>query len=201
MSLLFETIRISNGKARHLRWHEGRMNRARQELWNLSNPVILQELIQVPAEFRTGLVRCNVHYGPEIESVTFKIYEKKPICTLRLVKSDVIDYHVKYFDRSLLESLFALRGDCDDIIIIKDGLITDTSMSNLIFFDGKTWVTPVKPLLKGTCRERLIFEGKITEAAIRPEDLYKSKGVKLINAMRDPDEEEMIRMKNVMGFR
>ena len=200
MSLLFETIRISDGQTRHLRWHELRMNRARHELWNFRKLVNLRELIRVPAEFRTGLVRCNVYYGPEIESVTFKFYDKKPIRSLRLVKSDTIDYPVKYFDRSLLESLFAMRGNCDDIIIIKNGLVTDTSMSNLIFFEGINWMTPAKPLLEGTCRERLLSEGRIAEASIRPEDLYHYTGVKLINAMRDPDEEEMILIGNVIGL-
>jgi 4-amino-4-deoxychorismate lyase len=197
MSLLFETIRISDVEARHLQWHEGRMNRARLELWNIREPVNLREIIRVPSEFRSGLVRCNVHYGPYIESITFKLYDKKSIRSLRMVKNDTIDYHVKYFDRSLLESLLDLRGECDDIMIIKNGLVTDTSMSNLIFSDGTNWVTPAKPLLRGTCRERLLSEGKISIAAIHSEDIYKYTGVKLINAMRDPEEEEMILISNV----
>jgi 4-amino-4-deoxychorismate lyase len=200
MSLLFETIRISDGKAWHLYWHEMRMNRARQEFWSIRKPINPEEIITIPAEFRTGLVRCNVHYGPEIESVTFKSYVKKPIRSLRLVKSETIDYHVKFFDRLILESLLTLRGDCDDIIIIKNGLVTDTSMSNLIFFDGIDWMTPATPLLAGTCRERLVSEGKITEAIIRSDDLHCYTGVKLINSMRDPDEEEMIPMENLIGL-
>lgn len=200
MSLLFETIRVSEGQVMHLSWHEWRMNHARQELWHIRTPMNLGELIKVPSENRTGLVRCNVHYGPDIELITFKFYDKKPVRSLKLVKSDAIDYHVKYSDRSLLESLLTLRGDCDDIIIIKNGLVTDTSMSNLILFDGTHWMTPAKPLLEGTCRERLLSEGKIREATIRPQDLDQFIGVKLINAMRDPDEEEMILMEKVTGL-
>jgi 4-amino-4-deoxychorismate lyase len=199
MFLLFETIRISNGEARHLSWHEMRMNRARLELWSIRKPVNLQELVKIPAEYNPGLVRCNVHYGQEMGPVTFKFYEKKTIRTLRMVENDIIDYHVKFFDRSLLESLFALRGDCDEIIIIKNGRITDTSMSNLIFFDGHHWFTPMEPLLKGTCRERLLSEGRITETTICPEDLHRYTGVKLINAMRDPVEEDMILISNIIG--
>jgi 4-amino-4-deoxychorismate lyase len=198
MSLLFETIRVSDGEPRHLPWHEMRMNRARRELWNIRKPVILNKLIQVPVEFSSGLVRCNIHYGQDIESISFKSYEKKTIRSLRMVKCDTIDYHVKYFDRSVLESLLALRGNCDDIIIIKRGLVTDTSMSNLIFFDSAKWVTPATPLLAGTCRERLLFEGKITEAIIHPEEVHNYTGVKLINAMRDPGEEEMILTSNII---
>ena len=71
MSLLFETIRISDGEARHLRWHERRMNHARQELWNIQEPVNLEDFIKIPFEYMKGLVRCNVYYGPAIESVTY----------------------------------------------------------------------------------------------------------------------------------
>src|ERR1039457_7030676 len=191
MSLLFETIRISDGEARHLQWHQMRMNRARYELWKIREQLNLQELIKIPAEYRMGLVRCNIHYGKEIGSVTFNSYNKKPVRSLRMVKNDTIDYHVKFFDRSLLQALLALRGECDDIIIRKNGLITDTSMSNLIFLKGHHWITPADPLLAGTCRERLLSEGKIAEATIRTQDIRQYIGVKLINAMRDPDEEEM----------
>lgn len=197
MSLLFETMRISDGKARHLTWHEWRMNRARQEIWDIRKPILLSEQVQVPNDHRTDLICCNVHYGPEIESITFKSYEKKHIRFLRLIDCDRIDYHVKYSDRSLLETLWARRGDCDDIIIVRYGLLTDTSMSNLIFYDGKHWITPAKPLLEGTCRERLLSEGRIKKASIRPEDLYHFKGIKLINAMRDPDEEDIIPVENL----
>jgi 4-amino-4-deoxychorismate lyase len=200
MSLLFETIRVSDGEPRHLPWHEMRMTRARLEVWNINKPIRLEEVIRVPGEYKTRLARCNVYYGPEIEAVTFKFYEKKPIRSLKIVNSDTIDYHAKYTDRSFLESLLSFRGDCDEIIIIKNGLVTDTSMSNLIFFDGAKWVTPATPLLAGTCRERLLFEGKITEAIIRPEEVHNYTGVKLINAMRDPGEEEMILTSNIIGL-
>jgi 4-amino-4-deoxychorismate lyase len=70
-------------------------------------------------------------------------------------------------------------------------------MSNLVFFDGTRWLTPSTPLLPGTCRERLLSDGKISERRIRQEDLYLYQGVKLINAMRELDEEEFIPIGNI----
>ncbi|MCX6252402.1 MAG: aminotransferase class IV family protein [Bacteroidetes bacterium] len=197
MSPLYETIAIVNGIPRYLIWHEQRMNRALMEVWNNNLPSSLSEYITVPPEFSKGLVRCNIYYGPSIGSVTFKQYVKRRIQSLKLVVCDSIDYHVKYADRDRLESLLSMRGDCDEILIVKNGLITDTSMSNVIFCGNATWYTPAKPLLAGTTRDRLLAEGQIVEKDISVEELFRYSGCKLINAMRDPDQEEMIPISEI----
>jgi len=197
MCLLFETIRINNGLLVYPEWHEARMNLSRRELWDLHEPLLLSEIVQVPEEWKTGLVQCNVTYGPEMKSVVFKPYVKRPVRSLKLIEYNNIDYHLKRADRSILDDLFSRKGGCDEIIIIRQGFITDTSISNLIFFDGKNWVTPNIPLLNGTCRQRLLKEGKISEMEIRVEDIWQFSGLKLINAMRFPEEEAMIPVSNV----
>ncbi len=197
MCRLFETIKVVNGMPQHLTWHEDRMNRARREIWPTEKPVVLQPLLVVPQEFSEGQVRCNILYGPGIQNIKFKTYESRIIRSLKLVKCDAIDYHLKFTERFLFESLMTLRGECDEIIIVKNGLLTDTSISNIIFCEGKNWVTPAKPLLKGTCRERLIAEERIIEQDIRPEDIIKFEGCKIINALRDPCEEMMIPVSRI----
>ena len=92
-----------------------------------------------------------------------------------------------------------MKEKCDDILIVMNGLITDTSLSNLVFYNGATWVTPKKPLLKGTCRERLLEEGQITECDIHVNEINRFIGCKLINAMRLPEEEEMIMISNLLS--
>jgi 4-amino-4-deoxychorismate lyase len=197
MCLLFETIRISDGLLMHREYHEARMNQSRMELWNRSEFLHLSKIVKVPDEWKTGLVRCNLTYGPDIKSVTYKSYVKRQVKSLKLIECNTLDYHLKSSDRSILDDLFSRKGDCDEIIILKNGFITDTSISNLIFFDGKNWFTPKDPLLNGTCRQRLLREKKISEMEIRPADLWRFSGVKLINAMRFPDEEEMIRISEI----
>ena len=199
MCRLFETIRIENGQPRHLQWHEIRIKQARRELWGVPEGLGLEKIIKVPAEFTVGTVRCNVIYDKEYTDITYKIHEKRPVSNLKLIYPDSFDYHVKYFDRTALEALFAQRGECDDIIIIKDGFITDTSVSNLIFYDGFRWYTPSHPLLEGTCRARLIAGEKIIPLDIRPEDLQKYQGCKLISAMREPQEEKMIPVSKIFS--
>ncbi|MCX6277947.1 MAG: aminotransferase class IV family protein [Bacteroidetes bacterium] len=194
MCRLFETIRVENGIPLNLVWHERRMNQARAEFWPYCGTVELGVSLVVPGEMSSGIVRCNIFYGKDIEEITFKSYEKRVIRSLKLVYCDNIDYPFKYSDRSHLERLFELREDCDEIIIVKNGYITDTSISNLIFFNGVQWFTPSRPLHNGTCRQRLISAGLVSEREITIEDLPEFTGCKLINAMRDPEGEEMINM-------
>jgi len=192
MSRFFETVCIKNGIPQHLEWHERRMNLARREFFREVKPIVLEEAFAVPGEFLTGVVRCNIHYDKEIKQVSYKKYEKQVIRSLKLVCDPDIDYHLKFTDRSVLESLFKLRGACDEVVIVKNGFITDTSVSNLIFLCGNSWFTPATPLLEGTCRNRLLFEGRITARDIRVKELNLFTDCKLINAMRDPDEESAI---------
>ena len=79
-----------------------------------------------------------------------------------------------------------IRGNCDDILIIKDGFITDTSYSNIVVRDDSgRWFTPSSYLLKGTKRSYLLDKGIISEAEITPASLRKYKELKLINSMID----------------
>ncbi len=91
----------------------------------------------------------------------------------------------------------AQKENCDDILIVKNGIITDTSFSNIAFFDGKQWKTPKSPLLKGTCRERLLCEQKIFEKDINLNDLSNYKCYKLINAMRDLSDDESLAISSL----
>ena len=211
MCRLFETIRIENGQPLHLRWHEERMRKPGLMIRDpragnlepgiglrlLDSGLWLKSIIKVPENMQTGIVKCNVIYGQEILEISFRPNIKRPVRSLKLVYTESFDYHLKYSDRTGLEELFARRGLCDDIIIVNGGLITDSSISNLVFYDGSMWYTPAHPLLEGTCRARLIAQGKIIPLDIRPEDLHHYRGCKLINAMREPQEEEIVGMSNI----
>jgi 4-amino-4-deoxychorismate lyase len=164
------------------------------------NKLDLDGEIEVPAEFRSGLFRCRVSYGQAIEKIEFIKHQYRPVSSLRLVEDNEIDYHLKYTDREKLNSLFEKRGSCDDILIVKNGYITDSLTANVIFFDGKRWWTPDTPLLPGTQRAKLIVEKKIYVAAITPADLKKYDKAGLINAMQDLDQMPVIPVANIVTF-
>ena len=74
--------------------------------------------------------------------------------------------------------------DSADILIVKNNLVSDTSFSNIAFFDGNNWFTPSLPLLKGTKRELLIYNGLLNVIDIKVTDIKKNfKSFCLINSM------------------
>ena len=104
-------------------------------------------------------------------------YVPREIRSLRLVAADdELDYHLKYADRSALARLLQRRDDCDEILIVRDGAITDTSYSNVAFFDGRKYVTPDTFLLNGMRRQYLLGTGVLTECRITPSDRAVSSG-------------------------
>ena len=112
----------------------------------------------------------------------------KEIKSLRIVSGEDIDYHLKKNDRSDLMRLASLRGDCDEIIICRnDGIITDTSYSNLVFITAdRQLLTPSDPLLKGVMSKSLLDSGVIKEARLTCADILSGKSIThavMINAM------------------
>ena len=195
MCQLIETIKCENGKLFNLDYHSNRLNQARYELYGIEQKIDLRNLIQVPAECNEGLYRCRIIYSTKIHKVEFLPHRYRKIENLKLVVGNDIDYHLKYSDRSSLQILFDKREDCDDILIVNNGFITDSFTANPIFFDGDKWWTPDKPLLKGTQRERLLNEKKIYSCRICINDLIKYEKVGLINALQNMENMPVIPLK------
>ncbi len=42
----------------------------------------------------------------------------------------------------------------DEVIVEKDGYLTDTTIANIAFFDGKRWITPKIHYLEGLLERR-----------------------------------------------
>jgi Branched-chain amino acid aminotransferase/4-amino-4-deoxychorismate lyase len=183
MSLLVESIKLCDGKLFNLEYHQQRLNHAMAERFSEAAPIDLAGAISIPENCSSGLFKVRVLYGPQLEKVEIEPYQFRTIQSLKVVHHKSIDYHLKYTDRQILQQLYAQRGNADDIIIIKNGLITDAFAANLIFFDRAKWVTPNSPLLSGTQRQFLLDQGIISEQTIREEDIYTFSKVGLINAM------------------
>ena len=195
---LFETIQILNGKAQNLAWHQDRMDRSHQVLFHSRNKRKLNEIVLVPDEFRQGTVKCRFMYNQSSYALEFSAYEPRKIRSLKLVKGDHLEYSLKYTDRSDIHKLLETKEECDDILIMKHGLISDTSYTNVVFYDGKKWVSPAKPLLEGTCRNRLLAEKKIITGDITPGDLENYSYFRLINSMLLFEQQENLAMDSII---
>jgi len=178
-SLLLETIKIEEGEIANLPYHQDRCDQSRQTLFQSSNRLLLSSIIQPP---QIGLYRCRILYAEELHSVKYIPYVPKEINSLKIVTSQ-IDYPLKYANRYALNALLEANKDVDEVIIEKEGYLTDITIANIAFYDGKQWFTPENPLLKGTMRAKLIDEGFLQKREIRKEDLDNYTQVALINAM------------------
>lgn len=184
MFRLVESIKVLDGAIHNLEYHQERMDRSVYTLTGRRNLLSLFDELFVSEEFSYGLYKCRVVYSDRIELVEFIPYRRRDIRSLQIVHGN-IDYSCKYEDRSVIDELFRKRGECDDILIIKNGLVTDTSFSNIAFSDGKTWYTPAEPLLEGTRRSRLVAERTLEKCNIKPDDMKNFICVSMINAMAD----------------
>lgn len=181
---LFETIPIRAGTPFNLRYHEERVARSCQHLFGRLPGFSLAEVIRGVHLRGDGLFRLRVNYNGSDFATELMLYEPKKISALRLVYDNSISYAYKFSDRAALQELYARRGAADDVVIVKNGLITDTSYANLAFKqrDGQ-WVTPHDPLLRGTMRQELSDRGGLIARDIAVEDLPSFESFKLINAM------------------
>ena len=180
---LVESIRIENGIVRNLDYHQRRLDRTFLHVYGEPAPFQLDKLIKFPPDLSTEKIKLRFLYNKTSFQYETQKYKPKNIKTLQIVEDNTIDYSCKQTDRRSIDRLLKTKAKCDDILIIKNGFITDTSSANIVFFNGNEWLTPDTPLLKGTCRERLLTEGRIKEVPIRLEELPIYSSFCLINAM------------------
>ena len=183
MSRLIESIKLLDGKFYNLFYHEQRMEQALSVLYGKESPVRLEKFLLEREYPRVGLFKCRIVYDDVSSETHFAPYEAKSIRRVKIVEDDGISYDLKYEDRSPINSLFEKRGDCDDIIIVREGRVTDCSFSNIVFRKGQGWYTPNAPLLKGTMRQNLLAKNKIKPWEILKSDIRSFDAFKLINAM------------------
>jgi 4-amino-4-deoxychorismate lyase len=196
MSLLIESIKLLDGKFCNLFYHEQRMIRSLNQLCGIHDEINLEGFLRNLDHPQQGLYKCRIIYDENSWEVEFHPYVVKPVNTLKIIEHDRISYEYKYTDRKTIDRLFGLRKECDDILIVKRGHVTDASYSNIIFSKAGKWYTPWSALLKGTQRQKLIDQNKIIEEEIRLEDIASFDTFKLINAMLEFDGPE-ISVKNI----
>jgi 4-amino-4-deoxychorismate lyase len=183
MCHLVESIRIHNGRTYLLRYHQARMNRSLRHIFGLKSYPDLKDIIQIPKEFQTGLVKCRVIYDTEIRKVTFEYYVRPEIQSFKLIKDDDISYDYKYLEREKLAHWKAACMPGQDFIIVKHGFLTDGYYYNVALEKSGKFFTPEKPLLNGVMRQYLLNRKILKTAHITPEEILQFDKIHLINAM------------------
>ena len=195
---LFESICLIDGKIKNAQFHADRFQRSYRKFFWQSPEFELLSDIEIPKEFCHGKVKLRIGYNRFEKKYGFERYQNREIKTLKLIVHNTIDYDLKFENREQLNQLFRLKKNCDDILIIKNGNITDSSYANIIFWDGSNWYTPSTFLLEGTKRSYLLDNGSIKEVNIQKSDLKTFQGFQLINALLDFDPNFYIPIGNII---
>ena len=183
MSQFFESIRIKDGIAENLGFHQFRVNKTLKAFDASNHSVELASIVDeltLPAE---GLYKLRISYdlNGNYQSA-FTAYQYKQIQNFALVDIKGQGYDYKFSNRDWINEALALSGK-DEIMMHDGGLIKDCSYTNIVFYDGVNWYTPATPLLEGTQRAKLIEAGVIQPKALYVQDIPNFKKFKCINAM------------------
>jgi len=171
----FETIKCDDFEVFNLNYHKKRMSDSVGINFNLE-----EYLYPISPE----LLKCKVIYSQdEIIKIEYSPYTPKQKKIFKLIEDNTLDYRYKYLDRSGIDLLLSHKNGADDIIIVQNGFITDTSIANIAIKKNNQWFTPTQALLEGTTRNRLLDEGFLKEHQITVKDLLEAEAFAIMNAM------------------
>jgi len=184
MSSYLETIKAADGEIYHINYHQTRY----ESILKFFGVKEFKNLVDFLDPPKDGLYRCRLVYDLDgVVEVSYHKYKKRTINSLKIVVDNGIDYSLKSTNRKNLDSLFFKKDGCDDVLIVKNSLVTDTTIANIAFYKDGVWFTPKTPLLNGTTRARLLDDVVLKELDIKVEDLESFSKVALLNAMIDFD--------------
>lgn len=187
MSLLLESIKVHENKIFAWEYHKQRIDRSLRTCYrkDIDSIISIGNLQKYVDQLDDQLYKLRIVYDDRSYRVEHHPYKIKPINSLKLVYDDNISYSEKYIDRDALNKLYARKEKADDILIVKNGLVTDTHYCNVALLKEGQWYTPAKPLLQGVKRQALIDESIIVEGNILAADINTNTHIRLFNAMID----------------
>ena len=191
MCRFIESIKLQDGKFYRIALHQARVDKVFADFYPAVKPINLVELL-IKSDFpETGIHKCRIVFDSEVQFLEYIPYVRREIKSLKLVETDMETLPYKIEDRTKLDIAFAKREACDDVLMIRNDLLTDTSYSNIALFDGENWITPKSPLLFGVNRAQLVAENKLIQKDIKVSELFNFQRISLFNAMIEFGEMEI----------
>lgn len=194
-----ETIKVKDGVFYNLPLHSERLRITAFQFYGASMDLDLS-VDAIPVEYLHGIYKCRVVYSSEIEEISFTPYSFREFEDIVIIEDDNIDYSYKSTDREVFTQLLNKKGAASEIMIVKNGLITDSSFSNFVFENSLGLFTPDTYLLNGVKRQSLLKRGVIKECQIRKEDVLEFDRVYLINAMIDLEDQISIPISQIYSL-
>lgn len=182
MSQFIESIKIEDQKIFLAELHQKRVNETFKYFGKESSIDILKIFKSLNID-EDGLYKLKITYDLDRSFRTQLIpYAISEIDDFQLVVNNTYDYSFKFDDRTEFEKM-KTKARTEEIIIVKNNHITDTSFSNLLFLKGKEWFTPTTFLLNGVQRQHLLKNKKIKETEINLTNIREFSHFQVINAL------------------
>lgn len=199
MSQFIESIKVEDQEIFLLELHQKRVNQTFSH-FGKEGSIDLAKIYKNLEHDEDGLFKLRVSYDLDKRIRTQMIpYAIPEIQDFQLVENNSFDYSFKFEDRKELDKM-KMKAKAEEIIIVKNNHITDTSFSNLLFLKGKDWFTPNSFLLNGVQRQHLLKQKKIKEAEITLQNIKQFSHFQLINALNDFDDMFIYPIDRIMNL-
>ncbi|WP_449400192.1 aminotransferase class IV [Chryseobacterium wanjuense] len=187
MSQFIESIKVEDQKIFLLEYHQKRVDQTFAH-FGKDGSIDLAKVYKHLEHDEDGLYKLRVVYDLDTKVRTQMIpYAIPEIDDFQLIENNSFDYSFKFEDRKELEKM-KMKSKAEEIIIVKNNHITDTSFSNLLFLKGKDWFTPNTYLLNGVQRQNLLKHKEIKETEVTLQNIKQFSHFQIINALNDFDE-------------
>lgn len=187
MSQFIESIKVEDQEVFLLNFHQKRVNDTFAH-FGKEGSIDLAKIFKNLEHDEDGMYKLRISYdlGKRIRTQMIP-YAIPQISDFQLVENNSFDYSFKFEDRKEFERM-KMKAKAEEIIIVKNNHITDTSFSNILFQKGKDWFTPTTYLLNGVQRQHLLKQKKIKEIEITLQNIRQFSHFQIINAMNDFDD-------------
>lgn len=187
MSQFIESIKVEDQEIFLLDLHQKRVNQTFSH-FGKEGSIDLAKIYKNLQHDEDGLYKLRISYDLDKRIRTQMIpYAIPEIQDFQLVENNSFDYSFKFEDRKELDKM-KMKSKAEEIFIVRNNHITDTSFSNLLFLKGKEWFTPNTYLLNGVQRQHLLKQKKIKETEITLQNIKQFTHFQIINALNDFDD-------------
>ncbi len=199
---LLETFRyVPTGSSDHLARHLARLKSSAEffgfpvrpdlETW------VARRLAKVDFEARVRLLLSR-NGGLDLLSAAAPSPRSMPV-RLAIDTEPVCSESTMLFHKTTQREVYQRRRrrfpEADDVVMVNErGECTEVTTANLAVRVGTVWRTPALAAgcLPGIERARLIEEGVLVEATLRPEDLRSADGLAVVNSLRGWQDAELM---------
>jgi len=193
-----ESVGVYDGRAPLLPYHQARVDRTFAAFYPGQQPIDLRRLLE-KTSFPPGKRKWRVSYNHEAVKAEIAPFPKRDISCLQIMEVEDLDYAYKFTERDKLDALYQRKAQsADEILILRNGFLTDAYYYNVVVKIGSKFLTPRQPLLKGVMRAFYLENQKIQEADLTKEDLFSAEGVYLINALHSLEEAPFVRRERII---